>query len=194
MSAGLLALLLNSLSPTLRKSSSKRGLDAPLGWHTRLVPHARPPTLITPRLAASSAKQGKGRSAPVRRSPRLRVGLPAPDPKKAWRCSALAFRDVFVAPSCVHVRALPRPPWRSARVRNQTGKARLPKTRNPAMGDRRVDSIMLRRQPYPCSASARLARPNTLEPGGTDSISHTFPPITEPAPITVSPPRMVAPE
>ncbi len=33
----------------------------------------------------------------------------------------------------------------------------------------------------------------TLECGGTDSVNQTFPPITEPSPITVSPPRIVAP-
>jgi len=40
--------------------------------------------------------------------------------------------------------------------------------------------------------SSRL-RPKSFEPGGTELVSHTLPPITEPAPITVSPPRIVAP-
>lgn len=38
------------------------------------------------------------------------------------------------------------------------------------------------------------ALPKTFERGGTDLMSHTLPPTTEPRPITVSPPRMVAPE
>lgn len=33
----------------------------------------------------------------------------------------------------------------------------------------------------------------TLVSGGTDSVSQTLPPMTERAPTTVSPPRMVAP-
>ena len=33
----------------------------------------------------------------------------------------------------------------------------------------------------------------TFEQGGTECVSHTLPPITLPRPITVSPPRMVAP-
>ena len=34
---------------------------------------------------------------------------------------------------------------------------------------------------------------NTLVPAGTDSVSQTLPPTTELAPMTVSPPRIVAP-
>ena len=37
-------------------------------------------------------------------------------------------------------------------------------------------------------------RPKTLAPGATDLVTHTFPPMIAPAPMTVSPPRMVAPE
>jgi hypothetical protein len=33
----------------------------------------------------------------------------------------------------------------------------------------------------------------TVVPGGTLRVSHTLPPIVEPRPITVSPPRIVAP-
>ena len=44
-----------------------------------------------------------------------------------------------------------------------------------------------RRPPY------SLPRPKILVPGGTEHTSQTFPPTTEPLPITVSPPRMVAP-
>jgi len=33
----------------------------------------------------------------------------------------------------------------------------------------------------------------TVIPGGTERVNQTFPPITEPAPITVSPPKIVAP-
>ena len=33
----------------------------------------------------------------------------------------------------------------------------------------------------------------TRVPGGTDAVSHTLPPMTEPFPMTVSPPRIVAP-
>ena len=36
--------------------------------------------------------------------------------------------------------------------------------------------------------------PRTVVRGGTDRVSQTFPPITAPSPITVRPPRMVAPE
>ena len=41
--------------------------------------------------------------------------------------------------------------------------------------------------------SSPRPRPNTRDPGGTDFVSHTLPPMTESLPITVSPPRMVAP-
>ena len=42
---------------------------------------------------------------------------------------------------------------------------------------------------------AVLVRVNsTLSPGATDSMTQVLPPITAPFPITVSPPRMVAPE
>ena len=34
----------------------------------------------------------------------------------------------------------------------------------------------------------------TLVSGGTDFVIHTFPPITERAPIVVLPPKIVAPE
>ncbi len=52
----------------------------------------------------------------------------------------------------------------------------------------------------PSPAASRLrtrwlgASRATIELGGTEWVSHTFPPITVLAPITVSPPRMVAPE
>ena len=34
----------------------------------------------------------------------------------------------------------------------------------------------------------------TMVSGGTEAVIHTLPPITERAPMTVSPPKMVAPE
>ena len=40
---------------------------------------------------------------------------------------------------------------------------------------------------------AMVAAGVPVVPGGTDSTSQALPPITEPAPITVSPPRIVAP-
>jgi hypothetical protein len=36
--------------------------------------------------------------------------------------------------------------------------------------------------------------PKIFEPGGTERTSQTFPPMMEPRPMTVSPPRIVAPE
>ena len=46
-----------------------------------------------------------------------------------------------------------------------------------------------------CSSRSSWSRGDsiwTFEQGGTEWVSHTLPPITEPRPITVSPPRMVA--
>lgn len=45
---------------------------------------------------------------------------------------------------------------------------------------------------YGAASSPRL-RPNTFESGGTEVVIQTLPPTTERAPITVSPPRIVAP-
>ena len=39
-----------------------------------------------------------------------------------------------------------------------------------------------------------FARPKIRVPGGTLAVTHTLPPMVEPLPITVSPPKMVAPE
>jgi len=44
---------------------------------------------------------------------------------------------------------------------------------------------------FPLKTSSGFFR-KTVVSGGTDSVSHTFPPITERAPITVVPPRIVA--
>src|SRR5699024_5182387 len=44
----------------------------------------------------------------------------------------------------------------------------------------------------PSGASSR-GRPKMREPGGTERVSQTFPPMTLPAPITVSPPWTEAP-
>src|SRR5690606_15830478 len=43
------------------------------------------------------------------------------------------------------------------------------------------------------AAAHSRARPKIFDPGGTERVSQTLPPMTESAPITVSPPRIVAP-
>lgn len=45
----------------------------------------------------------------------------------------------------------------------------------------------------PGGSESLRGRPNTFEYGGTERTSQTLPPMTEPRPMTVSPPRIVAP-
>lgn len=61
----------------------------------------------------------------------------------------------------------------------------------PPMTTKSPASLMPRSMPR---IAHSFARPKIRVPGGTLAVTQTLPPMVEPWPITVSPPKMVAPE